>query len=213
MFTEFAEYPEPDPFTVDHFFAAVTGEGIAGKQVPYSTQFVHDALPFFDEKNGEDTQEVRRLLPTPPPKFLRSGKARGPIFGGCLRKLVALTGSPYLSHSMHKGAILFLEISQGEDGPMPLYRVRADLVDLINTGLFDDIVGLVFGRTYLYDEKLTAQLESLLAELVDGNGFKWPVLTGVDIGHTSPMITVPFGAEALLDSEAETFSFLEDGVM
>jgi muramoyltetrapeptide carboxypeptidase LdcA involved in peptidoglycan recycling len=114
---------------------------------------------------------------------------------------------------MHKGAILFLEISQGEDSPMPLYRVRADLVDLINTGLFDDIVGLVFGRTYLYDEKLTDQLESLLAELVDGNGFKWPVLTGVDIGHTSPMITVPFGAEALLDNEAETFSFLEDGVM
>jgi muramoyltetrapeptide carboxypeptidase LdcA involved in peptidoglycan recycling len=69
VFTEFAEYPEPDPFTVDHFFQAVTGEGIVGKQVPYSTQFVHNALPFFDEEKGEDTQEVRRLLPTPPLNF------------------------------------------------------------------------------------------------------------------------------------------------
>lgn len=152
------------------------------------------------------------MVPTPSSKFLRPGKAEGPILGGCLRKLVALSGTPYFSIPMHKGAILFLEISGGEDGPMPLYRVRADLVDLINTGLFDEIVGLVFGRTYMYDEKMTAELEDLLGELVDGHGWKWPVLTGVDIGHTNPMITVPFGARTLLDSDSGKFYFLEEGV-
>lgn len=212
IFTEFAEFPAPDSFTVNHFFQVVKGRGIAERQIPYSTCFVHQELPFFDEKNGENTEEVRETIPTPQPRFLRPGKARGPILGGCLRKLHGLTGSPFVAPSMHKGAILFLEISQGEDGPMPLYRVRADLVDLINTGLFDDIVGLVFGRTYMYDDKATAELESLLEELVDGHGYQWPMLTGVDIGHTSPMITVPFGAEALLDSDTNRFCFLEEGV-
>jgi len=213
VFTEFAEFPEPDPFTVNHFFQVVTGEGIVGKQIPYSTHFVHVELPFLEDGKAQDTEEIRQLVPTPQPKFIRSGVAKGPIFGGCLRKVVALYGSPFLRPSMHKGAILFLEISQGEDGPMPLYRVRADLVDLINTGLFDDIIGLVFGRTYMYDEKRNGELEAVLEELLDGCDYKWPVLVGVDIGHTSPMITVPFGAQTLLDSESKTFSFLEEGVV
>lgn len=96
---------------------------------------------------------------------------------------------------------------------MPLARVRADIIDLINTGLFDDIVGLVVGRTYNYDEEMTKGLYGMIEELVDGGGWKWPILVGVDVGHTSPMITVPFGVRTRLDSEKQEFCFLEEGVL
>ncbi|KAM3082306.1 hypothetical protein ACMFMG_004750 [Clarireedia jacksonii] len=95
------------------------------------------------------------------------------------------SGSPFFPSSLHKGAIFFFEVSQGENSsPMPLARIRSDLVDLVNTGLWDDIVGLVVGRTFLYDEKMNKDLEMMIEELVDGGpngGHKWPVLFGVDV--------------------------------
>jgi muramoyltetrapeptide carboxypeptidase LdcA involved in peptidoglycan recycling len=36
--------------------------------------------------------------------------------------------------------------------------------------------------------------------------------TWVDVGHTSPMLTSPFGALARLDRTKHEFSFLEEGV-
>ncbi|PQE23122.1 peptidase u61 ld-carboxypeptidase a protein [Rutstroemia sp. NJR-2017a WRK4] len=226
VLTEFAEFPEPDVFTTDHFFQVLQGkgssgtEGIAGKPLPISTSFTHLDLPFFralGNGNGkENTQEIRETTPTRPARFLRPGTATGPLLGGCLRKLVSLSGTPFMPPSLHKGAIFFFEVSQGEySTPMPLARVRSDLVDLINSGLWDDIVGLVVGRTSLYDEKMNRELESMVEELVDGGpdgGYKWPVLFGVDVGHTSPMLTLPFGAVARLDSIKNEFSFLEEGV-
>lgn len=220
--TEFAESPSPDPFTVSHFFQVLRGDdpvtgtttpGITGKQIPRSTSFAGGDLPFFSAGAKEDTEAVREKVPTPPAVWLRPGTASGPIMGGTLRKLVSLCGTPYLPPKMHKGAIFFFEISQGEyDTAMPLFRVRSDLVDLINTGLFDDIAGLVVGRTYLYDEKMNQELREIIVELVEGGGWQWPVLFGVDIGHTSPMLTVPFGAMTRLDSAKDEFCFLEEGV-
>ena len=225
VLTEFAEFPEPDVFTTNHFFQVLRGkgssstEGIAGKQIPVSTSFTQLELPFLLEPmdGKEDSQEIREMVPTRPARFLRPGTATGPLMGGCLRKLVSLCGTPFMPSSLHDGAIFFFEVSQGENySPMPLERIRSDLVDLINTGLWDNIVGLVVGRTSLYDEKMNQKLESLIEELVDGGpngGYKWPVLFGVDIGHTSPMLTIPFGAVARLDSTKHEFSFLEEGVL
>ncbi|RDL40842.1 Uncharacterized protein BP5553_00821 [Venustampulla echinocandica] len=221
--TEFAEFPAPDPFTVSHFFQVLRGDdpvtgtttaGITGQRIPRSTSFAGWDLPFFLASGKEDTEEVREAVPTPPVVWLRPGTASGPIMGGTLRKLVSLSGTPYLPPKMHTGAIFFFEISQGEDqSAMPLYRVRSDIVDLINTGLFDDIVGLVVGRTSLYDEKMNKKLKEIIVELVEGGGWQWPVLFGVDIGHTSPMLTVPFGVRTRLDSVKDEFCFLEEGVV
>jgi len=169
-------------------------------------------LPFLVDGVKEDAVDIRPMLPTPKPFFLRRGTATGPLIGGLLRRLVSLSGSPYLAPGMHKGAILFFEIAGGDGGAHPLARVRAEIVDLINTGLFEEIVGLVVGRTYLYDKKLNRGLQEIIGELVDGGGWKWPVLFGVDVGHTSPMLTIPFGAVARLDSDTEEFVFLEEGM-
>jgi muramoyltetrapeptide carboxypeptidase LdcA involved in peptidoglycan recycling len=222
LLTEFAEFPEPDRFTASHFFDVLLGGdgggiggGIAGKEIPRSTSFTHLGLPFLEGKDAA-TQEVREMAPTRPARFLRPGMATGPLLGGCLRKLVSLCGTPFLPPSFHKGAIFFFEVSQGEySSPMPLERIRSDLVDLINAGVWDGIAGLVVGRTYLYDEAMNRKLEAVVEELVDAGpdgGYQWPVLFGVDIGHTSPMLTIPLGALARLDSTRNEFSFLEEGV-
>lgn len=44
-------------------------------------------------------------------------------------------------------------------------------MDLITTGLFDDIVGLGVGGTYMYDEKMNMELKKIIVELVEGAGW------------------------------------------
>ena len=39
-----------------------------------------------------------------------------------------------------------------------------------------------------------------------------PIVSGVDIGHTEPMLTLPMGAKVVLDSSKGRFEVLESGV-
>jgi muramoyltetrapeptide carboxypeptidase LdcA involved in peptidoglycan recycling len=61
-----------------------------------------------------------------------------------------------------------------------------------------------------YEKRLeTAVVESLReAGLPD-----LPVLSGLDFGHTQPMLTLPFGARATIDCEAATLTIEEAGVV
>jgi muramoyltetrapeptide carboxypeptidase len=36
---------------------------------------------------------------------------------------------------------------------------------------------------------------------------KWPILAGVDAGHSGPNVTIPLGVEAALDAEGRTLVF------
>ncbi len=82
----------------------------------------------------------------------------------------------------------------------------------------DQISGLIFGRFYGYDshesqDELAAVIYGLLC---DGDIVKnkedFPILMNVDVGHTSPMITIPMDALVSLDSAKDEFSILEAGI-
>ncbi|KAH8817475.1 peptidase family S66 [Xylogone sp. PMI_703] len=208
--TEFGEGPAPLPFTVNHFFHVL--QDTAGKAVgllPESPQYVDGPANFF--KGNAAAETPRELLTAPGWKWLRPGSAQGPIFGGCLTLVVRLSGTKYWPS--FKGKILLLESPSGEDGewPFPIYRARAAIADLINTGIFQDIAGLVIGRSVNYDEKLRKQYADIVTGLLEGTNF--PILAEVDIGHTAPMLTVPLNALAKLDSKKNEFSILEPGVV
>lgn len=208
--TEFGEAPAPLPFTVNHLFHVL--QNAAGKPVgplPESPQYVDGAVNFF--KDNEATETPRELLAAPGWKWLRPGSAQGPIFGGCLTLVVRLSGTRYWPS--FKGKILILESPSGEDAdePFPVYRARAAIADLVNTGIFQDIAGLVIGRSVNYDEKMRKQYADIVTGLLEGTDF--PILADVDIGHTAPMLTIPLNALAKLDSGNNEFSILEPGVV
>jgi len=81
---------------------------------------------------------------------------------------------------------------------------------------------MVLGRFFGYDsEEARAELEGVVdgvlrAELGPGleeGGREFPVLMNVDVGHTSPMVTIPLDALVRLDSETDTFEILEAGIV
>ncbi|OAA80322.1 peptidase u61 ld-carboxypeptidase a [Akanthomyces lecanii RCEF 1005] len=113
--------------------------------------------------------------------------------------------------------IVFLEtaVSEADD----LGAVRTAFADLIAQGVFDAAAGLVVGRPFGYDSKEAREeyaqvITSLLCDTHHGPlaGNRFPILFNVDIGHTTPMVTLPIGALAVLDSETDEFAILEAGV-
>ncbi|KAI1458590.1 peptidase [Annulohypoxylon moriforme] len=156
--------------------------------------------------------------PTPSWVWIRPGKAQGRLFGGCLTVMARLAGIRSIVPDW-RGKIVFFETAIGEDNDSgnPIYRVQAGIADLIAQGVFDDAAGLVVGRPFGYDTKeLREQYIGVIKGLLcEGPVAKknFPILFSVDIGHTTPMVTLPFDTLAELDSEKDRFAILEPAVL
>ncbi|XDG04758.1 hypothetical protein ABKA04_004373 [Annulohypoxylon sp. FPYF3050] len=158
------------------------------------------------------------LASTPGWVWIRPGKSQGRLFGGCLTVMARISGVRGIVPDW-RGKIVFLETAIGEDhvSGNPIYRVQAGIADLIAQGVFDDAAGLVVGRPFGYDspemrEQYIGVIKGLLCEgpLAEK---KFPILFSVDIGHTTPMVTLPFDVLAELDSEKDSFAILEPAVL
>lgn len=205
---EFGETPEPVRFTADHFFEMVMGRG--GKSVPRS--LVH-TVEFKDWLVGDGDTQSRMFEPAPKWKWLKAGKVQGRLYGGCLPSLVQLCGTKYLPD--YTGQVLLLELPEGDKPGLPfsLDAARSAMADLRNAGILEKVAGIVLGRPYMYDGKMTAAFEKMVCDQC--YGIEIPILAGVDTGHSDPMLTLPLDAMVSLDSEAmehEQFMILEEAV-
>ena len=129
---------------------------------------------------------------------LRSGKARGPVVGGNLALVAALTGTRYAPSL--DGAILVLE-----DVNEPVYRIDRMLRQLRLNGALERVAGLAFGA--FTDIPAEADGESrplldLLGEVADWCGV--PCLANIPMGHIADQWTIPLGAAAVLDADERT---------
>ncbi|KAJ5176633.1 peptidase u61 ld-carboxypeptidase a protein [Penicillium canariense] len=211
---QLGEYPAPLDFTWEHFLrvlVAEEGQNNTLRQelgpMPRAAHYTDEFIDWFGEPGNLRARETK---PAPGWKWLRLGRAQGRIFGGCLPSALQLFGTPW--QVSYKGRILLLELPEGlqPDSPWPLELVRWNLADLGTRGVWDDITGLILGRPYRHTEEQAAEWEKTVLEITEGYDF--PILAGVDVGHTDPMLTVPLDALCQLDSEKDEWSILERGV-
>jgi len=145
--------------------------------------------------------------PTSSMEILKPGKpAVGRLFGGNLRGL--LVGTKWLQ--IPENSILFFEgVSYS---PVQLDQFLAKLK--IN-GVLESINGLIIGRyqSYEYTNWWGEDAETL-EEIVLRNceGYDFPIVSNVLIGHTEEKITLPIGARFKLDTDKKQISLLEDVV-
>jgi muramoyltetrapeptide carboxypeptidase len=137
---------------------------------------------------------------------ITGGKASGPILGGNLSLLTAVTGSGYLPD--FDGSILFIE-----DVDEAVYRVDRMMTELALSGVLGKIRGFVFGRCTECDPgngfgSLT--MEQMIAEHIKPLGI--PAFSGTMIGHIDEQFTIPLGIEVEIDADAGTIELLEAGV-
>lgn len=128
-------------------------------------------------------------------EVLRTGKAAGRLYGGCLSIMVASLGTPYEIQT--EGCILFIE----DIGEKP-YRIDRMLVHLRLAGKLEKVRGFVFGEMLdcAPPRGETYTLQQVIMRVLAP--YNVPVVYGLKSGHvTSGNITLPIGIQAELEAE------------
>jgi len=208
VLTQFAENPKIFPYTEEYFKKAIMSSKPIGKVKP-SLQWTDEILDWFEKK---DLKRARRMKKNAGWQWLKQGKAKGPIIGGCITSMMHLRGTKYWPD--FSGNILFWEIPENDydftKGECP-ENIDTYLTNLDISGTFSQISAMIVGRPYGYTNKETLKLIKIIKERT--KKYDFPILFNVDIGHTDPMITVPLGARVTVDSYKDLFEFNESGVL
>jgi muramoyltetrapeptide carboxypeptidase len=131
----------------------------------------------------------------------REGAAEGPLVGGCLSVLVTTLGTPYEIDT--DGAVLFLE-----DVAEKPYRIDRMLNHLRHAGKLARVRGVVFGAMLDCDGGEGSRIlrEIVLDALSDVDV---PVLCGIDAGHGTDNVVLPFGCRVRIADGAPRLDLLE----
>jgi muramoyltetrapeptide carboxypeptidase len=132
------------------------------------------------------TSTERRITVAPDDAWawLRPGHVLGRLVGGNLTSLQSLLGTPY--EPDWTGAVLFWE-----DIAKPVDRLDMMLTHFRDAGVLDKISGMIVGQLVSCDPSENVTYDAMLLDLLDG--YTFPILTEVPLGHTPQKITVPIG--------------------
>jgi muramoyltetrapeptide carboxypeptidase LdcA involved in peptidoglycan recycling len=168
----------------------------------------------LDWANPENQSRRRRLNPCPGWNFLQGkGIAEGRLLGGNIEVLDWLRGTElWPDRSEWNNAILFLETS--EEAPSPAHVGRC-LRCLAAIGVLSRVSGILFARPggQVPHDKF-ADYDVVITDVVNHEcGLTdMPIVTGMDFGHTDPMLVLPIGVKARIDCHRQEFSVLENAV-
>jgi muramoyltetrapeptide carboxypeptidase len=133
-------------------------------------------------------------------EVLRTGKAAGRLYGGCLSMLVASLGTPF--EIQIEGRILFIE----DIGEKP-FRIDRMLVQLRLAGKLEKVRGFVFGEMLdcAPPKGETYTLQQIIMRVLEP--YNVPIVYGLKSGHvTTGNITLPIGVQAELGAEGADVS-------
>jgi muramoyltetrapeptide carboxypeptidase len=146
-------------------------------------------------KNPETKSGIRMKYPV---RTVSPGKARGRLIGGNLTIISTMMGTPYEIET--DGKIVLLE----DVGEAP-YRIDRMLTQLRLAGKFDSCAGVVFGLCSGCDPDGSqySTWDPTLGEVIDNilGDMNIPVFYGLTFGHTADQLTLPIGAEAIMDAD------------
>lgn len=148
--------------------------------------------PLWDTMAAEGLRKV--LFDLDAPVFVHAqdvlvpGSARGVTTGGNLSLLAAGVGAP--EHQPPDGAIVLLE-----DVDEPQYRLDRMLTQLLRSGWFAGVTGIVLGSWSGCGDP--AKVREVMADRLGPLGV--PVLWEAGFGHVPGSATVPLGVDATID--------------
>ncbi len=138
----------------------------------------------------------------------------GKILGGCLETIYDIFDNTRYSDSVSlckkyglfpdledwKGKILLLETC--EEKPSPEHY-REMLITLKKTGIFDVVSGVVCGKPM--DEVYFEEYKKIITEVISDPSL--PIAANINIGHAAPRCIIPFGVNAVVDTDKQLIRF------
>ena len=192
----FGTFGGPDEFTLDCFKKAVFGNSAIGL-LKCPDEYSDESLYWDKEDNRRphyDKASGHRLVHD-------AGSVTGVLWGGNFNTFCCLGGTKYFPKL--EGAILFLE-----DVGEKVALVERRLVYLEQLGVFRKIKGLIYGRP----ANVVINPGDLdLYEVLRSFGAKYniSIVAGFDIGHTVPLITIPLGVKARINTALVSVEIIE----
>lgn len=144
-----------------------------------------------------DPDSVKDLLAPAGARTVTAGTAEGRLLGGNLALLAASLGTPT---SVRPAGIVVLE-DISEDG----YRVDRLLTQLLRSGWFDQVTGLVIGDFSEADDQ--GLVADVVRERLEPLGV--PMVVGASVGHEEVNLALPLGLPVRLDASAGSLTPLE----
>ncbi len=160
-------------------------------------------------------RELDAIRPNYPLRAIREGRVEGRLVGGNLSLLVGMLGTPFEIDC--RGCILILEAVALES-----WQVDAGMAQLAAAGKLRDCAGVLWATCRgcgPRDFRPARVTPFSVGESIDFwlGGLDVPVLSGMPFGHTSDMMTLALGANAILDVRANaalsTVSFPQAAVL
>jgi muramoyltetrapeptide carboxypeptidase LdcA involved in peptidoglycan recycling len=141
-----------------------------------------------------DDQENRIFIKNAGMIVINHGKAIGKIIGGNLCSLNLLQGTKYMPSFKNK--ILFLE-DDALIGSEFSYEFDRNLVSLMMQQNFDEIKGIIIGRTQSEANMTINKWRKILYKQILR---KTPIMINANFGHTTPNATIPIGGNCSIDT-------------
>lgn len=184
----FAENGGLDPYTKEYFEKAIMSD--QDFEIHPSTSWTGDFLDWtFPENNTIKLEHYANqgyIIENNPHSIVK-----GKILGGCVQTLYNLLENELLPEpEFFKDCILFLEVAD----PTPKAHIFQKMIDALDEYI-EQSVAIVHGRSF--NSTLTSEQIKILAK--SGK----PVLGNFDIGHTNPIVTLPFGGTMTIDFASE----------
>jgi muramoyltetrapeptide carboxypeptidase len=139
-----------------------------------------------------------------------SGRAAGPLIGGCLWLLRETLGTPWEIEL--DGAILFFE-----DTNCPPWHADGMLTQLHNAGKLDRIAAVAIGEMYKCEEHRQPEpwlrsrsMEDVFEHHLEPLGV--PIVHNLPLGHGDHLCTIPLGVTATVDADARTLTIEESAL-
>ena len=141
------------------------------------------------------------LTPSPV-ETLVGGRAEGVLVGGNIAMLASEVGS---RNSLRAASSIAVLEEIGEEA----YRLDRLFTQLLRTGWFDEVLGIVLGT--FTDCGLPASVRDLAVDRLGPLGV--PLLWGAPIGHADRNLAFPYGVPAVLDADAGTLVLREAALL
>lgn len=197
LMAELGEYPEILPYTCSGILRALTEPKPLGV-LHAARKWTEEFLPWDEADN-----RARTMRKSSGWKWLSPGEAVGRLLGGNLDTICSLAGTRFMPD--FRGAIVLIETASST-----LDSIERCMTHLEMLGVFDQMAGMLVGRTFRGNEELEAGLRQLICEYAGSRAI--PVVSDMDIGHTDPMLTLPLGVRVHLNSSTRQVEVLDAAV-
>lgn len=204
--------PQMHPYTRQYFEELISSGSI---------REIRPGNVWYEQRESFTPEQVGKQLPAHPDhgfELLQGPPVfSGKILGGCIDSLYDMFNGdryadmPLLCKKYHlfpdpedwKGRILLLESS--EEKPTPA-KYRRALEYLDDAGVFRAVSGVLVGKPM--DDTYAEEYRELLVKVIDRPDL--PIVFNINVGHAMPRCIIPFGVDAVVDTENQIIRFCED---